>query len=115
VPHTSTASSLTSTGTGSSGRRTKVARTSTPSIPYGNQSLLDLALDLCAYPFSDQLALVQWRDWFFKHIQQKDKLTKAVLQIIEKQRNGETIETGLVRKVVDSLGKKQLARTFSSS
>jgi hypothetical protein len=59
-----------------------------------------------AYDFFSgcQLALVQWRDVFFKQIQQKNKLTKAVLQIIEKQRNGETIETGLVRKVIDSLG-----------
>lgn len=48
------------------------------------------------------LALVQWKDHFYKHIQSKNKLTSAVLKLIEKQRNGETIESDLVKKVIDS-------------
>ncbi|KAL8277545.1 hypothetical protein RQP46_009977 [Phenoliferia psychrophenolica] len=48
------------------------------------------------------LALVQWKDHFYRHIQNKHKLTSAVLKLIEKQRNGETIESDLVKKVIDS-------------
>lgn len=49
------------------------------------------------------LALVQWRDRLFYPIQNKDhKLVVALLKMIEKQRNGETIDTGLVKKVIDS-------------
>ncbi|KAK4051653.1 ubiquitin ligase (cullin) of SCF [Microbotryomycetes sp. JL201] len=48
------------------------------------------------------LALVQWKDHFYKHVQGSNKLTTAVLKLIEKQRQGETIETNLVKKVIDS-------------
>ncbi|KAG8775933.1 hypothetical protein FRC12_001188, partial [Ceratobasidium sp. 428] len=49
------------------------------------------------------LALVQWRDKLFYPIQSKDhKLVVALLKMIEKQRNGESIDTGLVKKVIDS-------------
>ncbi|KAI0036500.1 Cullin-domain-containing protein [Vararia minispora EC-137] len=49
------------------------------------------------------LALVQWRQNFFVHIQSKQqKLAGAILRLIEQQRNGETIDQGLVKKVVDS-------------
>ncbi|GAA6059887.1 hypothetical protein JCM10212_005270 [Sporobolomyces blumeae] len=48
------------------------------------------------------LALVTWKDHFYTHVQQKLKLTNAVLKLIEHQRNGETIETDLVKKVMDS-------------
>lgn len=51
-----------------------------------------------------QLALVQWKAHFYKHVQEKHKLTSAVLKLIEKQRNGETIESDLVKKVIDSFG-----------
>ena len=50
-----------------------------------------------------QLALVQWKTNFFLHVQSKhQKLAGAVLRLIERQRNGETIDQGLVKKVVDS-------------
>lgn len=50
-----------------------------------------------------QLALVQWKQYFFNHIHSKNqKLAGAVLRLIEQQRNGETIDQGLVKKVVDS-------------
>ncbi|GAA5973888.1 hypothetical protein JCM11641_001202 [Rhodosporidiobolus odoratus] len=48
------------------------------------------------------LALVSWKENFYNHIQNNARLTSAVLKLIEKQRNGETIETDLVKKVVDS-------------
>lgn len=49
------------------------------------------------------LALVQWKTNFFLHVQSKhQKLAGAVLRLIERQRNGETIDQGLVKKVVDS-------------
>lgn len=48
------------------------------------------------------LALVQWKDVLYKHVQSKHKLTSALLKLIEKQRNGETIESDLVKKVIDS-------------
>jgi cullin 1 len=49
--------------------------------------------------------LVQWKLNFFLHVQQKHtKLASAVLKLIESQRNGETIDQGLVKKVIDSFG-----------
>lgn len=46
---------------------------------------------------------MQWRDKLFYPIQNKDhKLVVALLKMIEKQRNGESIDTGLVKKVIDS-------------
>jgi cullin 1 len=53
-----------------------------------------------------QLALVQWRTNFFPHIQGKEPtlttVTSAILCLIERQRNGEAVDEGLVKKVVDS-------------
>ena len=52
---------------------------------------------------SSQLALVQWKNNFFIHIQNKNyKLAGAILRLIERQRNGQEIDQGLVKKVVDS-------------
>ncbi|GJN94519.1 hypothetical protein Rhopal_007602-T1 [Rhodotorula paludigena] len=50
------------------------------------------------------LALVSWKSEFYTHLQSGsgNKLTTAVLKLIEKQRMGETIETDLVKKVIDS-------------
>ncbi|PCH40016.1 Cullin-domain-containing protein [Wolfiporia cocos MD-104 SS10] len=49
------------------------------------------------------LALVQWKNNFFLHVQSKgQKLAGAILRLIERQRNGETINQTLVKKVVDS-------------
>ncbi|ORX99040.1 Cullin-domain-containing protein [Basidiobolus meristosporus CBS 931.73] len=46
------------------------------------------------------LALVSWRDHLFSHVQ--NNITVAVLKLIERQRNGETIEIGLIKNVVES-------------
>ncbi|KAG9292004.1 hypothetical protein G9A89_017903 [Geosiphon pyriformis] len=46
------------------------------------------------------LTLVSWRDNMFINVQQK--VMAAVLKLIERQRNGETVETGLVKLVVES-------------
>ncbi|KAJ3326114.1 hypothetical protein HDU76_013004 [Blyttiomyces sp. JEL0837] len=46
------------------------------------------------------LALVSWRDHMFMTVQ--SEVMAAVLLLIEKQRNGETIEQSLIRNVVDS-------------
>ncbi|KAJ4466476.1 Cullin [Lentinula edodes] len=47
------------------------------------------------------LALAQWKQHFFVPIQQDNiKLAGALLRLIERQRNGEVIDQGLVKKVV---------------
>ena len=52
---------------------------------------------------SPQLSLVQWKSDFFIHVQSKNsKLAGAILRLIERQRNGQEIDQGLVKKVVDS-------------
>ncbi|KAF9534666.1 ubiquitin-protein ligase [Crepidotus variabilis] len=49
------------------------------------------------------LALAQWKEHFFMNIQKDNaKLAAATLRLITQQRNGETIDQGLVKKVVDS-------------
>ncbi|KAF8724913.1 hypothetical protein AX14_008477 [Amanita brunnescens Koide BX004] len=49
------------------------------------------------------LALVQWRDWLFRKMQKKQsKLAVAILRLIERQRNGENIDQGLVKNVIES-------------
>jgi len=46
------------------------------------------------------LALVQWKKIFLNHAQSKSaKLTAAVLQLIDKERNGETIDQSLVKRL----------------
>ncbi|RYP55840.1 hypothetical protein DL771_012307 [Monosporascus sp. 5C6A] len=46
------------------------------------------------------LHLYQWRTEFFTKV--SEKVMAAVLKLVEKQRNGETIEHGQIKKVVDS-------------
>ncbi|CRG89687.1 Cullin-1 [Talaromyces islandicus] len=46
------------------------------------------------------LHLVKWREDFFKSVQ--EKVMKAVLNLVEKQRNGETIEQSQIKSIVDS-------------
>ncbi|KAG7447738.1 Cullin-domain-containing protein [Guyanagaster necrorhizus] len=49
------------------------------------------------------LSLVQWKSQFFYFIQtDNQKLANAVLRLIERQRNGDMIDQGLVKKVVQS-------------
>ncbi|KAH0445930.1 hypothetical protein IEQ34_025239 [Dendrobium chrysotoxum] len=49
------------------------------------------------------LALVQWKEHLFRYVKSKQRLANALLKQIEKQRNGDVIETSLVKKVIDSL------------
>ncbi|ORY63241.1 Cullin family protein [Pseudomassariella vexata] len=46
------------------------------------------------------LHLVQWREFFFLKV--SEKVMAAVLKMVEKQRNGETIEHNQIKQVVDS-------------
>ncbi|KAF7553565.1 hypothetical protein G7046_g7067 [Stylonectria norvegica] len=46
------------------------------------------------------LHLVQWRKVLFEQV--SNKVMEAVLKLVEKQRNGETIEHGQIKQVVDS-------------
>ncbi|KAK0487992.1 Cullin-domain-containing protein [Armillaria luteobubalina] len=49
------------------------------------------------------LALVQWKDCLLVPMQQQNyRLTLAVLHLVERQRNGETIDQSLLKSVVDS-------------
>ncbi|PLW07885.1 hypothetical protein PCANC_07910 [Puccinia coronata f. sp. avenae] len=48
------------------------------------------------------LALVNWKEHFFVDLQKKNKLTLAVLSLIENQRNSEAIDPNLVKRAVDS-------------
>ncbi|KAG0231395.1 hypothetical protein BGW42_006523 [Actinomortierella wolfii] len=46
------------------------------------------------------LTLTSWKECLFDHVQHN--VMAAVLQLIERQRNGETVETSLLRNVVES-------------
>ncbi|GJJ68520.1 cullin 1 [Entomortierella parvispora] len=46
------------------------------------------------------LALVSWKDSLFSHVERN--VMAAVLQLIERQRNGESVETSLLKNVVES-------------
>lgn len=49
------------------------------------------------------MALVQWKEHFLRPVQGENlKLTCALLEIIEKQRSGETGDQGLMKNVTDS-------------
>lgn len=49
------------------------------------------------------LHLVQWRSDLFKDVQ--GNVMASVLRMVEKQRNGETIEQAQIKSIVDSFGK----------
>ncbi|KAL5482829.1 CDC53_2 [Sanghuangporus weigelae] len=59
------------------------------------------------------LALVQWRQFVVNHMLNKE-LARAVLTQIEKQRNGETIDQTLVKKVIDSFVSLGIEETDSN-
>lgn len=40
----------------------------------------------------------------FKYVKARQRLAMALIKQIEKQRNGEVIETSLLKKVIDSFG-----------
>ena len=47
--------------------------------------------------------LVRWKKDLFDHVQKH--VMDGVLKLVEKQRNGETIETAIVKSIVDSYGR----------
>lgn len=64
-----------------------------------------------AFPLQDiahkQLALVAWKVNFFKFLGSEknvSRLTQAILKQIEAQRNGEVVDTGLLKQVIASYG-----------
>ncbi|KAK0553485.1 ubiquitin ligase (cullin) of SCF [Tilletia horrida] len=48
------------------------------------------------------LALVKWKQCMLAHVQKNSKLTQAILKQIEKQRNGDAIDSSLLKTVIDS-------------
>lgn len=58
------------------------------------------------------LHLVQWREILFKEI--NEKVMAAVLKMVEKQRNGETIEQSQIKRIVDSFVSLGLDETDST-
>ncbi len=55
---------------------------------------------------------MQWKEYFFLHMHKKqNRLIQAVLKQIQNARDGEEIDTGLLRKVIDSLGGSGRVRT----
>ncbi|KAL9025721.1 MAG: hypothetical protein Q9196_005501 [Gyalolechia fulgens] len=58
------------------------------------------------------LHLVQWREVLFKEI--NEKVMAAVLKMVEKQRNGETIEQSQIKRIVDSFVSLGLDETDST-
>lgn len=55
------------------------------------------------------LHLVRWKEDMFNYCQ--SAVMNAVLRLVEKQRNGETIEQSQIKSVVDSFG-NIISRTF---
>lgn len=50
-----------------------------------------------------KLFLVEWKNTFLVHIQNKNaKPTVAILRLIDRQRDGQEIDQGLIKKVLDS-------------
>lgn len=45
---------------------------------------------------------MQWKTHIFLHVQNNQKLTGAILRLIEQQRHDDTVDPGLLKKVVDS-------------
>jgi hypothetical protein len=106
---------------GSNARKTKAGRVSTLSTRFAvqlesPQIIPPSPSNLVHYTNTDhwalvfvhrsQLALVNWKEHFFVDLQKKNKLTLAVLSLIENQRNSEAIDPNLVKRAVDSFGKQ---------
>jgi cullin 1 len=56
---------------------------------------------------SVKLSLVAWKQNFFRHFNSfggTSRLTQALLRQIEAQRDGEDVDSGLLKKVIDSYG-----------
>jgi hypothetical protein len=68
-----------------------------------------------AYDSVIQLALMQWREYMFNQLVLKNnKLVNAVLQQIENHRNGEEVDTTLLKGVIESIGKSRSSSSTES-
>jgi cullin 1 len=59
------------------------------------------------------LHLVRWKQDFFMHV--KESVMASVLVLVEKQRNGETVDTSQIKSVVDSLVSLGTAAEYDST
>jgi cullin 1 len=53
-----------------------------------------------------QLALVQWKEHFFLAMvkDKNNRLVTAILKQIEAHRNGEQVDGGMIKSILDSMG-----------
>lgn len=56
------------------------------------------------------LHLVRWKVDLFMHVQ--EQVMAAVLRMVEKQRNGETVEQAMIKSIVDSFGKPRISASW---
>ena len=110
----STSFSITLISIGSSGRRMRAGKRCILCIRYARITV-DLHILICP----TKLALVAWKQNFFRHLQNAtsghSRLTQALLRQIEQQRNGEPVDSSLLKRVIDSYGEffRQLLWLFT--
>ena len=93
-----------STDSGFPGRQRKTNPVFTTQIRLDQHSL-SLSLSRFIYDFIIQLALLKWRDLLFMRLQ--EYLTPALLELIQRDRDGIKISTPIIKGIIQSYGSNQ--------